>query len=458
MVMHTLEQLRSGELSGARHLKLSENLIAFPLEILSLKDSLEVLDLSGNQLSELPDALAECHRLRIIFCSENNFTRLPEVLGRCSALTMIGFKANRICEVPAVALPPQLRWLVLTDNQIAALPDELGQCHQLQKLMLAGNRLQSLPSTLANCQRLELVRLAANRLTELPSWLLELPRLSWLAFAGNPCCEPPRQIEAVTSVAWAALALGEQLGEGASGRILSATWRQTFGSMLVAVKCFKGEMTSDGLPQSEMAASLAAGRHPGLIELIGEIADHPAGIPALVMALIDPEFSTLAGPPSLDSCTRDVYASGFSLSMSAMLGIAERLASVAAHLHSRGILHGDLYGHNILHDGRGEALLGDFGAASFYAPGSSSGAALERLEVRAFGCLLEELMAHGDLSAPLREALGGLMHECLQEAPAARPDFVSVHARLRQIASSAWGASGAEHLDGVAKAESVLTD
>lgn len=435
--MHTLEQLRSGELSGARRLTLSENLICFPLEILSLKDSLEVLDLSGNQLSELPDALAECRKMRIIFCSENNFTCLPDVLGSCPALTMIGFKANRIREVPAAALPANLRWLVLTDNQIETLPDELGQCHQLQKLMLSGNRLESLPASLANCQRLELVRLAANRLSALPAWLLALPRLSWLAFAGNPCCKPPQRTEAVTSVPWAELNLGEQLGEGASGRIISANWQQASALQPVAVKCFKGDMTSDGLPQSEMAAALAAGLHPGLIELVGEIGDHPAAIPALVMALIAPEFSVLSGPPSLDSCTRDIYDPGFALSLPAMLGIAEQVASVAAHLHSRGILHGDLYGHNILHDGQGSALLGDFGAASFYLAGSLLGASLERLEVRAFGCLLEELMAHCELSVSLRHELTVLMHDCLQEVVTARPDFASVYARLRRMAGSA---------------------
>ncbi|MGL4207218.1 MAG: leucine-rich repeat-containing protein kinase family protein [Aeromonadaceae bacterium] len=435
--MHTLEQLRSGELSGARHLKLSENLTSFPLEILTLKDSLEVLDLSGNHLSELPDALAECRKLRIIFCSENHFSRLPEVLGSCPALTMIGFKANQIREVPAAALPANLRWLVLTDNQIASLPEALGQCQKLQKLMLAGNRLERLPPSLANCQRLELVRLAANRLTKLPSWLLALPRLSWLAFAGNPCCEPPRRSEAVTTIPWGELALGEQLGEGASGRIIAANWQPVSGARAVAVKCFKGEMTSDGLPQSEMAASLAAGRHPGLIELVGEINDHPAGMAALVMALIDPDFTTLAGPPSLDSCTRDSYQAGFALTLPAMLGIARSVASVAAHLHGRGILHGDLYGHNILHNGQGGALLGDFGAASFYEPGSPLGTALERLEVRAFGCLLEELMAYCDLPATLRQALSELMHECLLAAPAARPNFANVYARLQQLTSSA---------------------
>ncbi len=45
---------------------------------------------------------------------------------------MIGFKANRIERVPAAALPPQLRWLILTDNRIAELPEELGQRPLLQ--------------------------------------------------------------------------------------------------------------------------------------------------------------------------------------------------------------------------------------------------------------------------------------------------------------------------------------
>ena len=32
-----------------------------------------MLDLTGNQLSELPDGF-ECKKLRILFCSENRFT------------------------------------------------------------------------------------------------------------------------------------------------------------------------------------------------------------------------------------------------------------------------------------------------------------------------------------------------------------------------------------------------
>ncbi|HDZ8929596.1 TPA: leucine-rich repeat domain-containing protein, partial [Aeromonas dhakensis] len=261
--MHTLEQLRAGELCGARHLKLAENLTVFPPEIFSLKETLEVLDLTGNQLSRLPDELAEFSKLRIIFCSENRFTELPEVLGRCPALTMVGFKTNRIATVPAASLPAGLRWLILTDNAVEQLPDELGQCGALQKLMLSGNRLRELPVTLANCQRLELVRIAANRLEALPDWLARLPRLAWLAYAGNPFSDRQEQrlsqCASVADIPWAALQVGELLGQGASGVIHRAELATPAGPRAVAVKCFKGTVTSDGLPRCELAVSLAAG-------------------------------------------------------------------------------------------------------------------------------------------------------------------------------------------------------
>lgn len=437
--MHTIDQLRSGQLAGIHHLVLSCELTVFPSEILDLADSLEILDLSGNLLDELPDELPRLTKLRVIFCSNNRFTRLPKVLGRLPQLTMIGFKANRIRVVSPDSLPPKLRWLILTDNDLEELPNEIGRCSELQKLMLAGNRLRHLPSSLANCRGLELLRIAENNLSELPAWLLTLPRLSWLAYSGNPFStsleSKALESSSIGEIPWRSLQLGAQLGEGASGIIHSAiaSLREKPPNA-VAVKLFKGAVTSDGSPSAEIASAVRAGTHPHLIGAIGRVSDHPSGILGLVLQLISEDFKNLAGPPSLESCTRDIYPSSASFDMTTVLLIARAIASAAQHLHARGIMHGDLYAHNILFSRGDRALIGDFGAASVYAVADRPVAiGLQRLEVRAFGCLLEELIQKCTASpeqAATLDTLTDLKAACLSSDHALRPLFQDINAIL----------------------------
>ena len=437
-----LEQLQAGQLAGVQRLDLSCGLAEFPREIFNLADSLEILNLSGNALSSLPDDLPRLHKLRIIFCSDNAFTELPEVLGRCPGLTMIGFKANQIRHVPAAALPPKLRWLILTDNQIRSLPPELGQCTQLQKLMLAGNELAHLPPELAACTQLELLRLSANRLSALPDWLLNMPRLAWLALAGNPvtdCCEAAARAPHITSFDWQHLTLGQILGEGASGVIYQAGLQgEGHPQRQVAVKLFKSAVTSDGLPHSEMAACMAVGTHPHVVSALGRIEQHPAGTQGLVMPLIAPDFTNLADPPSLASCTRDVYALDTTLTLHMLLRIALGVAGAARHLHAGGVMHGDLYAHNMLRNPEGDCLLGDFGAASFLPlEDELTALALQRMEVRAFGILLGELLTrcaeqqnHPADSISTLAALGLLQQRCTQTVVSERPLFDAVENEL----------------------------
>lgn len=396
----TLAQLRAGALHGTTRLDLRHcGLSAWPPEVLALADTLEVLDVSDNALNDLPEALAACTRLHTVFASNNRFTHLPPVLGRLPALDTLGFKANQIAQVPAESLAPTLRWLILTDNRIAELPATLARCTRLQKLMLAGNRLTQLPPGLGALQRLELIRLSANRFAKvadaLPPELLALPNLAWLAHGGNPYALAAEaragQADASPHIAWSRLRLQGLLGEGASGHIHAALLD---GDVAVAVKLFKGVVTSDGLPASEMAASIAAGSHPHLVGELGQIDGHPQGHHGLVMRRVPPQCRALAGPPSMQSCSRDVYAPDLRLSAARALAIADAVASALAHLHARGLAHGDLYAHNILVDDAGTCLLSDLGAASFLPDADPArAAALRRLDWRAFGVLVDELAA-----------------------------------------------------------------
>ncbi|TCS18218.1 leucine-rich repeat-containing protein kinase family protein [Caulobacter sp. BK020] len=414
----TLTALRNGDLAGVRELRLREGLTAFPREILDLTDTLEVLDLSGNALTSLPDDLGRLTKLRVLFCSGNRFERLPPGLGDCAALSQVGFRGCGLREVPAEALPPSLRWLTLTDNAIEVLPDALGERRMLQKLMLSGNRLTDLPRSLAGHPRLELLRLSANRLEALPGWLAEAPSLAWLAWAGNPFDHGAPASS--RTVAWSALRLGRSLGEGASGQVHAADWLDGGKVRPVALKLFKGAMTSDGLPEREMAACLAAGEHPNLTGALGRLVDHPEGAEGLLMPLLPSDWRVLAGPPSLESCSRDVYDPALRLDLEVALRIARDVAAGAAHLHASGLSHGDLYGHNTLWDGAtGGAVLSDLGGASFLPAGP--GDPLERLDVLAFGRLLGELLERVDGEVP--DAIHTVRRACESRVPAERPDL-----------------------------------
>jgi len=440
--LQTIDQLRSGTLIGIRHLKISSDLSRFPREIIDLADTLEILDLSGNSLSSLPDDFSRLTKLRIIFLSNNQFTQLPEVLGRCPELSMVGFKTNRIRKVSAKAIPIKLRWLILTDNEIEELPKEIGNCAQLQKLMLAGNKLQSLPASLVNCHRLELLRIAANQLNEFPIWLLSLPRLTWLAYSGNPFSAAHEANVladlAMVDIPWNRLELEHVIGEGASGVIHHAKYSFSDDeSYCVAVKLFKGTVTSDGLPHSEMAASMGAGKHLNLINVLGRVQNHPSGQSGLVMELINSAFINLAAPPSLESCTRDIYSSDANFDLLMLLAIASGIASAAQYLHKLGIMHGDFYAHNILYCGVGRALLGDFGAASFYSNADSEiSEGLEKFEVRAFGCVLEELIDRCKASSEEISALNLLINlkvACLSDESQCRPFFDEICVLLNEV-------------------------
>lgn len=435
--MNTLDELRAGRLAGATRIKMAAGLSDFPREFFALSDTLEYLDLSGNCLSSLPNDFYRLKKLRILFLSNNNFEVFPEVLARCPELSMVGFKANNIRCVPENSFPAKIRWLILTDNQIESLPRSIGSNVYLQKVMLAGNRLRALPEEMASCANIELLRISANQLEALPTWLLELPRLSWLAYAGNPCTQGTPVEDSVSDIHWDELTIHHRLGEGASGIIYQA---RVNGTVDVAFKEFKGCVTSDGRPADELSATIAAGHHQSLVTVLGKLTGHPQQKSGLLLALIDSAFSNLAKPPSLESCTRDVYAEERTFNLHEVLTIVKAIAAAAMHLHERGIMHGDLYAHNILVNSAADCLLGDFGAATRYDTGAPAiTPALQRIEVRAFGCLLEELLQRLVVEEPASFAaiitqLTTLQQRCHDPNVLKRPDFSEINRTLESIA------------------------
>ena len=409
-----------------------------------MKDTLEFLNLGGNKISKLPPDFSSLKSLKILFFAGNDFEEIPSVLGRMNSLRMLSFKSNKIKIIPEDSLNSNLVWLILTDNQIKSIPTSIGKLSSLRKLMLSGNLLTTIPRELSNCRQLELIRLASNKLSDIPRWLLNLPRLSWLAISGNPI--PATEYTPETSLPEINIndiELHEKLGEGASGIIYKARVKcnptiPACPGDEVAIKLFKGAVTSDGLPADEIKVAVAVGEHPNLIRVLARV--HGSAQPALMLSLVDTSFQSLGGPPSFDTVTRDVYPENKRFAVLFLIRVLRGVAAAALHMCRRGILHGDLYAHNIMVDQLGHALLGDFGAATVYDPHSDIATGLRMLEVRAFGCLLEEMLLRVDPTEAKAvpktlSALTTLMQSCTQRQAARRPTFDKIVMFLDELSS-----------------------
>ncbi len=421
--MTTLDDLQAGRIDPKR-ITLSCGLTQFPEVLYDYVDTLEFLDLSKNELSCLPEDMYRFSKLKIAFFSQNKFTVFPKQLADCPALTMIGFKSNQLVEFPENSIPENTQWLILTDNRLQKLPRSIGKCKKLQKFVMAGNCITELPDEMRNCTSLELVRISANQLTSIPSWLYQLPRLSWLAFSGNPATFVPSSSTQLPSIDWSRVEIQKQLGEGASGIISQAL---IDGEKEVAIKIFKGEVTSDGYPQDELATCLSTGLHENIVPLTATISGHSEGKQGIVMELIPAEFKNLGQPPSFDTCTRDVFPADQKFSFAQGVSILNGVLQAAKHLHARGIMHGDLYAHNTLFNEEGKAYFGDFGAATFYDKNSEEASFLERLDVRAFGCLVQDLVSLNHDHEKGNESLIKLYEKCMLEKVMERPSFEEIN-------------------------------
>ena len=183
--------------------------------------------------------------------------------------------------------------------------------------------------------------------------------------------------------------------------------------------------------------------------------------------------------------TRDVYSINELFPLKFIQSILKGIASVCCHLHSLGINHGDLYAHNILvlrpndDDNANQEsnidmenikflppILGDFGAATLYSqPLDDSKKTcqgkfqsikdnIERIEVRAFGCLIEELLDRllvvsndtsnqdSDSAAKTQITNKGIINRlrmlqarCLDDNILQRPNFLELSTLLNHIFS-----------------------
>uniref|UniRef100_A0A8R1DPN9 PPM-type phosphatase domain-containing protein n=1 Tax=Caenorhabditis japonica TaxID=281687 RepID=A0A8R1DPN9_CAEJA len=153
---------RAQQVEKSSHVDASdEQLTMIPEQILNNEGRIQVLNLRRNSLISRPpseksmtplgyiDDLYRVHSLQVVDLSANQILTFPVQLTLLSQLTQLNLSSNYISSVPKECGDMRrLRYLNLSNNQLDALPDSLSECHGLQSLDISFNQFSQVPNCL----------------------------------------------------------------------------------------------------------------------------------------------------------------------------------------------------------------------------------------------------------------------------------------------------------------------
>lgn len=103
----------------------------------------KALDLGGQGLHALSNALFAYTFLDKLYISHNKLTKLPAAIGKLKLLQLLDASSNQLTELPAeLGMLTNLRQLLVFDNKLTSLPYELGSLYHLEVIGVEGNPLQ----------------------------------------------------------------------------------------------------------------------------------------------------------------------------------------------------------------------------------------------------------------------------------------------------------------------------
>ncbi|XP_043480242.1 leucine-rich repeat and death domain-containing protein 1-like [Leptopilina heterotoma] len=127
--------------------------------------NLEKLDLSNNNLQELPTSFSSLSNLQYLKIDNNKFVVMPIVLAgnqRLKSLSICHNSLNEISEELGSLIT--LEHLNLSFNKLIKFPKSFAKLHRLRELNIAGNKFDIIPSCITNGMRnLEILDVSLNK-------------------------------------------------------------------------------------------------------------------------------------------------------------------------------------------------------------------------------------------------------------------------------------------------------
>ncbi|EFP10651.1 hypothetical protein CRE_01121 [Caenorhabditis remanei] len=166
---------RAQQVEKSNHVDASdEQLTLIPEQILNNEARIQILNLRRNSLISRPPTEKSMAPLGYI-----------DDLYRVHSLQVIDLSANQILSFPIqLTLLSHLRQLNLSSNYISSVPNECSNMRRLQYLNLSNNQLDSLPDSISELQNLVNLDVSFNQFSQIPPCLFHLSLDMW-RLAGN---------------------------------------------------------------------------------------------------------------------------------------------------------------------------------------------------------------------------------------------------------------------------------
>lgn len=155
-------------------------------KVTDITDLTEAIDLSGQNLTDIPTEVFENKQIKILLVSKNRLTKITERVGMLSNLIYLNVSSNSLKILPEnIKKLKKLRRLIAQDNQLKKVQGEIDNLHELVELNFQNNQLKSLPNGIGKLKKIEKLNLNHNDIKNLPPTISNLSSLLILSLRKN---------------------------------------------------------------------------------------------------------------------------------------------------------------------------------------------------------------------------------------------------------------------------------
>lgn len=149
-------------------------------------DKVTKLDLSSQDLSEVPEEITKFYNLQYLSVQNNQIKSLPTFIKKLQKLEILDLDSNYFARLPAeLGDLTNLQELSMDNNELKSLPKTLGNLKNLKKLKASFNQINHVFDELGELTNLQMLDLSFNKLSDIPENFGKMKNLTHLNLKNN---------------------------------------------------------------------------------------------------------------------------------------------------------------------------------------------------------------------------------------------------------------------------------